>query len=130
MRMKSELTPEQWRQKLQEAMLATGKTMEEVLKNAQKGNKSALNAQAKGIFQNVQDLIRAAQMAGLGGEDDVSLLEGARLMCEAVKNLLRCAKDLAENPNDPAAQARLAEAARVLQAAQVHMAQVLLVSVY
>ncbi len=53
-------------------------------------------ALSRGIYQNIADLVTAARMAGIEGEDDISLLESAKLVSEAVGGILRTAKELSE----------------------------------
>ncbi len=43
-RMPSELTPEQWKSKMNDAMVAGLKNINELMKNAQNGDKSGLNS--------------------------------------------------------------------------------------
>jgi len=124
-RMPSELTPEQWKTKMQDAFVAGLKSVNELMKNAQNPDKNALNALARGIYQNVNEMVFAARMAASENDDDISLLESAKLVSEAVGGILRTVKDLNEHPGDPGLEAKLTNAAKILQAAQLNMTQAL-----
>jgi anthranilate/para-aminobenzoate synthase component II len=48
---------------MQESLANAGKNVTELMKNAQQGDKTAMNSTAKLIFQNIQDMVNAARYA-------------------------------------------------------------------
>jgi hypothetical protein len=69
-RVQSELTPEQWKQKIQDAMVNCSANVGELIQKARQGERQALNPLSRGIFANVMDMIQAARMAGDEGDPD------------------------------------------------------------
>ena len=77
--------------------------------------RSELNKHAGGLATNLANLISAAKLAAAANGGDVSLLDGAKAVSDALKELMNAAGELADNPS-ALSKARLLEAAASLQA--------------
>ena len=71
----------------------------------------------KYLYDNIAAMINAARRAGNNGDVNVSLLQGAMALGDAVAKILQCAKDVGQNPGDAAQMAKLANAMKLYNAA-------------
>lgn len=88
-----------------------------------KFDKSLLDGKAAEIASNLAQLIAAAKNAAVkkNGEDDADLLDGARRVAEAIRDLLAASKDLGDKPDDPKAYEKFTFAQKALSAAVSYM---------
>ena len=117
----AQLTAQQWRNQLISNTTAlvssVGKLSAAMPPNT--FDKSGMDSKAAEIATNLAQLISAARNAAYkaNGEEDPDLLNGAKMVADAIKELLAATKDLADHPNDPRAIERFNQAKRALQAA-------------
>jgi hypothetical protein len=86
-------------------------------------DKGLLDSKAAEIAANLAQLISAARNAAYknNGEEDPNLLAGAKMVADAIKDLLAASKDLADKPNDPKVIERYNQAHKALQAAVAYL---------
>ena len=115
------LTPMQWKKQLisnsENVMSSFAKLQASISPNG--FDKMAMERRAAEIATNLADLIAAARNAAAirNGEEDVDLLDGAKRLADAVRELLASSKDLADHPDDQNAVVRWEKAQSGLQAA-------------
>eukprot|EP01088_Endostelium_zonatum_P017435 TRINITY_DN513_c0_g3_i3.p1 TRINITY_DN513_c0_g3~~TRINITY_DN513_c0_g3_i3.p1 ORF type:complete len:1705 (-),score=540.74 TRINITY_DN513_c0_g3_i3:2315-7429(-) len=106
---------------LAQAMMALGTAAGEVSALAPEGGAPLDNA-AVGLAQHLKNLIAAAKKNAAENGDDVSLLDGAKAMSEAVRKLLHAAGLVAKDPNDPKAIEALRAAQLAMKGAEAYLA--------
>mmetsp|Transcript_9000 Transcript_9000/g.13608 ORF Transcript_9000/g.13608 Transcript_9000/m.13608 type:complete len:2173 (-) Transcript_9000:100-6618(-) len=116
------LSPDQAAQTFSEAAVGIHKGMSQVISNLGQMDASQMASTGKYLHDHLTALISAARRAGDEGDANVSLLDGAYAMSEAVANLLQCAKDAKENPDDQAKYAKLIAASKLYNAAHFALA--------
>eukprot|EP01119_Soliformovum_irregulare_P011517 TRINITY_DN2899_c0_g1_i3.p1 TRINITY_DN2899_c0_g1~~TRINITY_DN2899_c0_g1_i3.p1 ORF type:complete len:2521 (-),score=930.00 TRINITY_DN2899_c0_g1_i3:18-7580(-) len=119
------LTPQQWKKQLisnsENVSASYIKLLSSLPPNA--FDKLGMDKNAAAIAMSLQELITAARNAAAGknGEEDVDLLEGAKRLADAVKEMLASSKELAEHPNDHNAMIRWEKAQANFQAANAYL---------
>jgi len=112
------MTPEQLRQDLamknQQLWSSAGMLIEASNNGA---SRQDLDKMAPDLAKNLANLIGAAKLAAAAAKGDVSLLDGAKSVSDALRQLMAAAGELADNPNSAEARMKLAQAAALLQAA-------------
>lgn len=104
------MSAEQWKQQLnsstESVLSSVGKY--NALKQGNTFNKAQMDAKAAEIAANLAQLVTAARNAAArkDGSEDVDLLQGAKKVADAIKDLLASSKELADHPNDPKALER------------------------
>jgi len=111
------MTPEQLRQDLamknQQLWSSAGMLIEASNNGA---SRQDLDKMAPDLAKNLANLIGAAKLAAAAAKGDVSLLDGAKSVSDALRKLMAAAGELADNPNSAEARMKLAQAAALLQA--------------
>jgi len=105
---------------LAQAMMALGTAAGEVSACAPEGGVPLDNA-AVGLAQHLKNLIAAAKKSAAENGDDVSLLDGAKAISEAVRKILTAAALVAKDPNDPKAIEALRAAQLALRGAEAFL---------
>jgi len=106
---------------LAQAMMALGTAAGEVSALAPEGG-APLDAAASSLAQQLKNLIEAAKKSAAENGDDISLLDGAKAISEAVRKLLHAAAMVAKDPNDPKAIEALRAAQLALKGAEAFLA--------
>lgn len=86
------------------------------------GNPASMNPDdmaslGKYLHDNLAAMINAAKRAAAEGGSNVSLLDGAFGLSQAVSKVLQCARDIKNNPDDAAAQLQWQQAGQIYSAA-------------
>ena len=111
-----EVSPEELRQTLAHHNQALVQAAAALIKDANDGKSRAeLDQHAPGLALNLQELIATARQAAVASGGDVSLLDAAKAVSEALRNMMAMAGEHADHPS-PESRAKLAEAAALLQA--------------
>jgi hypothetical protein len=93
-------TPEQLRQELCNLNNALAAAAGALIRDAGNGlPRSELNKHAGGLATNLANLISAAKLAAAANGGDISLLDGAKAVSDALKELMNAAGELADNPS-------------------------------
>eukprot|EP01087_Luapelamoeba_hula_P023545 TRINITY_DN867_c0_g1_i1.p1 TRINITY_DN867_c0_g1~~TRINITY_DN867_c0_g1_i1.p1 ORF type:complete len:2538 (-),score=652.11 TRINITY_DN867_c0_g1_i1:59-7672(-) len=109
-------TPDMLRQELAKYNSALAAAAGALIKDASNGaSRADLDKHSPAIALNLAQLIGAAKLAAAAAGGDVSLLDGAKAVSEAMRKLMTAAGNMADNPS-PQNRAALAEAAALLQA--------------
>eukprot|EP01114_Cavostelium_apophysatum_P007404 TRINITY_DN194_c0_g1_i3.p1 TRINITY_DN194_c0_g1~~TRINITY_DN194_c0_g1_i3.p1 ORF type:complete len:2578 (-),score=946.84 TRINITY_DN194_c0_g1_i3:69-7802(-) len=120
------LTPEQWRRQLAsnaETLMASVAKLNATSMGG-KFDRALLDGKAAEIAANLAQLVSSAKNAAIlrNGQEDPDLMDGAKRVAEAIRDLLSASKDLAEHPDDPKAMDRFQAAQRALNAANAYLA--------
>jgi talin len=110
------LSLDQWKQQLGSNMAQLMAAASALIEAAESGKSlKDMDPLAKNLFSSLKDMIGAARAAAVLSGDDVSLLDGAKAVSDAIAKVMQASMELARNPNDPAAQEALRAAKMALQ---------------
>eukprot|EP01091_Cochliopodium_minus_P013533 TRINITY_DN4387_c0_g1_i2.p1 TRINITY_DN4387_c0_g1~~TRINITY_DN4387_c0_g1_i2.p1 ORF type:complete len:2395 (+),score=901.68 TRINITY_DN4387_c0_g1_i2:60-7244(+) len=95
-----------------------GRAVAELLNNLEEDN--GLDKASRNLLLNLKQLIDSERNAS-GNSDDQSLLEAGKRMANAIQEILRCAKELQDNPGNLNAKLNLRKAVEALKSASSYL---------